>query len=75
MSHKEFALFRTRQNIIYKVSSLSFYAFLINILAGEIGLEVEGSENRVRGEDRAQFHWHLLNICYMQTLWKVLTDS
>lgn len=64
-----------RQNIFYKVSSLSFYAFLMNILTGEIGLEVEGSEKRVKGEERARSHWHLLNICYVQTLWKVLTDS
>lgn len=75
MFHKEFALFGMRQNIIYKVSSLSFYTFLVNILAGEIGLEVEGSEKRVRGEERAQFHWLLLNICHVQTLWKVLTGS
>lgn len=68
-------MFRTRQNISYKVSSLSFYAFLMNTLAGEIGLEVEGSEKRARGEERAPSHWHLLNICYVQTLWKVLTDS
>lgn len=65
MFHKEFAVFRMRRNIIYKVSSLSFYAFLINIFAGEIGLEVEGSEKRVRGKSSVPlaFIEHVFAMC------------
>lgn len=46
----------SRQNIIYKVSFLSFYASLLNALAGKTGLEMEGLEKKVKGEERVHSH-------------------
>lgn len=67
-STRNWAFVTIRKNIVYEVSFLSLCALSVDALAGRVGLEVQGSEKRMKGVERPQVYLLSLSICHVQAL-------